>query len=540
MKILHAVLALLLITQPLQAQRLVAPPDAKERVDRYFERFNGGPGCAVGASLDGRTVLTAGYGLADLERRVPITAETIFEPGSVSKQFAAAAVLLLEQQGKLSLDDPVRKYIPELPDYGTPLTIRHLIHHTSGLRDWGSVAGIAGWPRGTVARTHDDVLDIVSRQQALNHPPGAEYSYTNTGYNLAAILVGRVAGKSFADFTRDAIFAPLGMSSSSWRDDFRRIVPNRALAYSPDFAAPQPAAGTAFVLNMPFENVYGNGGMLTTVGDLLRWNANFTDPTVGGRALVENQLRRGVLNDGRAISYAAGVAVGSWRGVAEISHSGATAGYGGWLARYPDQGLSVAILCNVSNANPMQLGRDVAALYLDRALKPPPPAPAAVDVRGLDAVAGLYRNLRDHTAVLAAVDNGRLRIGGALFTPISADTFVDGESRFVAEAGRLRAGDGRLFEKVDAVNPTVAELQELAGEYRSEEAQATLRIEVQGVSLMLQNRAGSWTPLRPTYRDAFAANVGVVRFLRDASGTVTGLSVHQDRVWDLRFVRRPG
>ena len=528
---LVALAALLLVAPPLAAQSLNPPPDAKARIDRHFERFTGRPGCAVGAAINGTTVFSAGYGVADLEHAVPITADTIFEPGSVSKQFTAAAVLLLAQQGRISLDDPVRKYIPEVPDYGTPITIRHLIHHTSGLRDWGGVAAIGGWPRGTVARNHDDVLDIVSRQHALNYAPGAEYSYTNTGYNLAAILVGRVTGKSFAEFTREAIFQPLGMSSSSWRDDFRRIVPKRAIAYSPD--------GTSFALNMPFENVHGNGGMLTTVGDLLRWNTNFTDAGVGGRALVDSQLRKGVLNDGRTIDYAGGLVVGNWRGVREISHSGATAGYGGWLARYPDQGLSVAILCNVSSANPTQLGRDVAALYLGSALTEPPPAPAPVEVAGLQGMAGLYRNLRNHSAVAAAVDNGRLRIGGAVFTPVSQGTFVSGDTRLVVDGGRLRTGDGTLLERVEPANPTAAELQSLAGDYASDEATATLRVAVEGDLLRLQNRPGTWITLRPTYRDAFvAAGLGVVRFLRDASGKVTEASVTQDRVWDLRFKKR--
>lgn len=524
-------LLLVAISYPLAAQSLNPPPDAKASIDRHFERLNGRPGCAVGAAMNGATVFSAGYGVADLEHGVPITADTIFEPGSVSKQFTAAAVLLLAQEGRISLDDPVRKYLPEVPDYGTPITIRHLIHHTSGLRDWGGVAAIGGWPRGTVARNHDDVLDIVHHQRALNYAPGAEYSYTNTGYNLAAILVGRVTGKSFAEFTREAIFQPLGMTSSSWRDDFRRVVPRRAIAYSP--------AGTSFTLNMPFENVHGNGGMLTTVGDLLRWNDNFTDARVGGHALVDSQLRRGVLNDGRTIDYAAGLVVGSWRGVREISHSGATAGYVGWLGRYPDQGLSVAILCNVSNENPTQLGRDVAALYLGRALQDPPPAPAPVEVAGLQGMAGLYRNLRNYSTVTAAVNNGRLGMGGAVFTPVSPGTFVSGSTRLVVDGGKLRLDDGTLLERVEPADPTSSELQAFVGEYVSDEAMATLRVAMEGDVLRLQNRPGTWIPLRPTYRDAFVApGVGAVRFLRDASGKVTEASVSQDRVWDLRFEKR--
>ena len=531
MHTLRACLAILLIAQPLAAQSLTAPTDTKARIDQHFERFSGRPGCSVGAAVDGATVFAGGYGIADLEHNIPITADTVFEPGSVSKQFTAAAVLLLEQQGKLSLDDPVRKYIPEVPDYGSPITIRHLIHHTSGLRDWGSVAAIAGWPRGTVARSHDDVLEIVHHQQALNYTPGAEYSYTNTGYNLLAILVSRVSGQSFAEFTREAIFAPLGMSSSSWRDDFRRIVPNRAIAYSP--------SGTTFILNMPFEDVHGNGGMLTTVGDLLRWNTNFTDARVGGKALVDSQLRKGVLNDKRTNDYAAGLVVGSWRGVREISHSGATAGYGGWLARYPDQRLSVAILCNASDANPTQLGRDVAALYLGTALAQPSAAPRPIEIKGLQGLAGLYHNLRLHTTVTAAVENGRLRLGPTVFTPVSQDTFTNGSDRLVVVGGRLRASDGTLFEKVEPVSPTAADLQTYVGDYGSDEAQATLHVVVQGDRLALQNRPGAWNPLVPTYRDAFISpGVGIVRFLRDASGKVTEMSVSQERVWDLRFRKR--
>src|SRR5918996_5999137 len=197
--------------------------------DRAFEKFTKAyvapaPGCAAAVSLNGETVFEKAFGLADLELNVSNTPQTIFEAGSVAKQFTAAAIVLLQQEGKLSLDDPVRKYIPELPDYGVPLLIRHMLNHTSGLRDWGSVAGIGGWPRTTRAYTHAHVLDIVSRQRSLNFPSGTRYSYSNSGYNLAAILVSRVSGMPFAEFSRQRIFEPLGMARSSWRDDFARIV----------------------------------------------------------------------------------------------------------------------------------------------------------------------------------------------------------------------------------------------------------------------------------------------------------------------------
>ncbi|MBZ5606346.1 MAG: beta-lactamase family protein [Acidobacteriia bacterium] len=233
MKIRICVASMMIAVPLLQAQKAAAPADAAAKVDRIFLRYHktDSPGCAVGASIEGAPVLSAAYGMADLEHDVPLTPASIFEAGSVSKQFTAAAVLLLAQQGKLSLEDPVRKYIPEVPDYGKPLTIRHLLNHTSGLRDWGSVEGIAGWPRTTRVYTHAQVLEIIGRQRELNYDPGAEYSYTNSGFNLLAILVGRVSGKPFVDFERDAIFHPLDMSSTQWRDDFQRIVKNRAIAY---------------------------------------------------------------------------------------------------------------------------------------------------------------------------------------------------------------------------------------------------------------------------------------------------------------------
>ena len=225
-------------------------------------------------------MLLKAYGMADLEHDVRNTPDTIFEAGSVSKQFTAMAVQLLASEGKLSLDDPVRKYIPELPDYGKPLTIRHMLSHTSGLRDWGSVESIAGWPRTTREYTHAHVLDIVSRQKSLNFDPGTKWSYSNTGFNLAAIIVSRVSGMSFAEFSKQRIFAPLGMTHTSWRDDHTRIVKGRAIAYSLD--------NGEYHIEMPFENVHGNGGLLTTVGDLLMWNENSRQPE-GGHAEADRR-----------------------------------------------------------------------------------------------------------------------------------------------------------------------------------------------------------------------------------------------------------
>jgi len=385
----------LALTQAAQA------PPREAAVDAVFSRWTRAtPGCAVGVGVNGKSVLERAYGMADLEHDVANAPDTIFEAGSVAKQFTAAAVLLLAQDGKLSLDDPVRKYVPELPDYGVPLTIRHMLTHTSGLRDWGAIAGIAGWPRGRRAHTHAHVLDIVSRQKALNFTPGSNWSYSNTGYNLSAIIVSRASGQSFAEFSRDRIFKPLRMTRTSWRDDYTRIVKHRAIAYSPQ--------ADGFAQDMPFENVHGNGGLLTTVGDLLRWNENFVAPTVGGKEFVAQQQTAAPVGDGRS-DYALGLYIGRYRGVPEVFHSGSTAGYRAFLTRYPKQNLSVAVLCNTGNANATQYAHAVAEAYLGSVVGPvpavaaapnrpaAPPKPAAAD---LSAYLGRYSSDEAETEFL--------------------------------------------------------------------------------------------------------------------------------------------
>ena len=341
-----------------------APGVAEASVDAVFARWTAQtPGCAVGVSKGGTPVLQKAYGMADLEHDVPNRPDTIFEAGSVSKQFTAAAILLLVKDGKLSLDDPARKYVPELPEYGAPLTIRNMLQHNSGLRDWGEVAGIAGWPRTTRVHTHAHVLDIVSRQKALNFPSATQYSYSNTGYNLAAIIVSRVSGTSFAEFSQERIFKPLGMTRTSWRDDFTRVVKDRAIAYS--------ATQSGFRLNMPFEDVHGNGGLLTTVGDLLTWNNNFANPKIGDAEFVRIQEDPGTFSNGKPQSYALGLMVGTHKGLPEIAHSGSTAGYRAHLTRFPKQQVSVAVLCNVSSGNATQYAMSVADLYLAGSITEP-------------------------------------------------------------------------------------------------------------------------------------------------------------------------
>ena len=421
---------------------------ADRRVDALFSAWtHDTPGCAAAVGVQGKTALARAYGMADLEHGVANTPETIFEAGSVSKQFTAAAVLLLAGDGKLSLDDPVRKYVPELPDYGAPLTIRHMLTHTSGLRDWGEVAGIAGWPRTTRVHTHAHVLDIASRQQSLNFTPGTKWSYSNTGYNLAAIIVARVSGVAFPEFTRQRIFRPLGMANTSWRDDFTRVVLNRAIAYS--------LQTDGYHQDMPFEDVYGNGGLLTTVGDLLKWNEHFVRSTIGNAQFVADEQTPGHFNDGRAHDYAPGLYVRPYRGVAEYSHSGATAGYRAFLSRYPEQHVSIAVLCNNGKATPTEYAHKIAEIYLGTALKPeeayPPQASGPVEETHLTegqlmAYLGQYRSDEAEVTFTIARDSSGLALKRRPdtvihLTPTGADAFSAGA---VGRVTFHREADGQV------------------------------------------------------------------------------------------------
>ncbi|HEU4516328.1 MAG TPA: serine hydrolase [Steroidobacteraceae bacterium] len=516
------------------AQAAAAVPAAS--IDALFAEWTRAtPGCAVGVSDSGRVVLEKAYGMADLEHDVPNRPNTIFEAGSVSKQFTAAAVLLLARDGKLSLDDPVRRYIPELPAYAAPVTIRQMLHHTSGLRDWGSVAWIAGVPRGSRAYTHAHVLDILMKQETLNFPPGTRWSYSNSGYNLSAILVSRVAGEPFAEFTRKRLFEPLGMTRTSWRDDYTRIVIDRAVAYA--------ESDGRYAQDMPFENVHGNGGLLTTVGDLLRWNANFESPKVGDDAWVRLMHTSGALDSGKETSYAYGLGVGRYKGLEEVRHSGTTGSYRAYLARFPEQRVSVAVLCNAGNSMPGQALHAVADLYLANALEPdPPPSPAKVPSSELDARTGLYREVERGVTARITREGDTLKVNGdTTLVPQSAQRFTgnDGVTVEFDDEGRAHVdvGDGwtETYEPVEPARPKPAELESLAGRYSSREAETTFIARVAEGRLELTQRPDTVYRLDPLYADAFESEIGTIIFRRDAANRAVALSVVQDRVWDLRF-----
>ncbi|MGD0914408.1 MAG: serine hydrolase domain-containing protein [Terracidiphilus sp.] len=529
---------------PNAAPPIAVPKDAPEQIGKIFSAFNhtDTPGCAVGVSLAGNKVWHAAYGMADLEQHVALTPYSVFEAGSVSKQFTAAAVLLLAEQGKLSLTDPISKYFPELPDYGTPITIDHLMHHTSGLRDWGSVEAVAGWPRTTRVYSNTWVLDIAAHQKELNYKPGDEWSYTNTGYNLLAILVERVSGKSLAQFTHDNIFVPLGMQTTSWRDDFQRIVPNRAIAY-------EETNGVQHQL-MPFENAYGNGGLLTTVDDLLRWNDRYLGSKIGDSTFVKSELVPGKLNDGRSLFYSAGLFITAHNGAREISHSGATAGYSTWLGYYPSQQLSVAVLCSEAGTNATNLGHKVVDVYLPPSAADQAAAAGKNNVTLVPDSVGLYESSRNHVAFTIERKDGKLIARGHYpIIAISATSFqlmpesttyelgTDASGKVTAMRAMQMGYVADIFDKVERARPTQADMQAMTGDYVSDDAEATLKVVLPSKGLEIHEGADTVYPLKPTYADGFECELGSIRFLKDAGGHFNEMSVSDSRLWDLRLKR---
>ncbi len=332
-----------------------------------------GPGASVAVARDGKIIYSKGFGHAELEYDAHNTPQTIFHIASVSKQFTAFSIAMLADQGKLSVDDDIRKYLPEIHDFGTPITIRQLIHHTSGLRDQWNLLVMAGWRMDDVI-TKNQIMRVIARQRELNFKPGAQHNYCNTGYTLLAEIVSRVSGKSFPQWTKENIFVPLGMNDTQFYDDHERIVPNRAYSYYNDVEGYKKS-----VLN--YANV-GATSLFTTVEDLSKWAMNFENVKVGNANVMAMMEQRAILNTGDTLSYAFGQVIEKYKGLKTVSHGGGDAGYRTYLLRFPEQKFSVSVFSNLASFNPYQLSYTVADVYLADLLKEdttkketPPPAP---------------------------------------------------------------------------------------------------------------------------------------------------------------------
>lgn len=343
------------------------------RIDSIFSHLDNtrSPGCGVGVMAGGDMIFARGYGMANLDHGIAITPATVFRTGSVSKQFTAGVVVMLAQEGHFSLDDEIQVHFPEIPTYEAPITIRHLLHHTSGIRDYLELMGMRG-VGDEATYWEDDVVELLARQEALNFLPGSEFLYSNSGYLLLSRLVERTTGNTLREEAHRLIFEPLGMSESHYHDNHHEIVPNRATGYGL-----HPRWG--FVVDQTTLDIIGDGGVFTSIQEMAHWMENFWTLEVGGVEWLRIMESRGVLTGGETLSYAMGLGHGVQRGLPYIGHGGAFVGYRAATLRYPQQHTAVMVLCNFNRVDPMSMALGVGEAVLDAEMDPAPEdAPADV------------------------------------------------------------------------------------------------------------------------------------------------------------------
>ena len=545
-----------------RVDRLATTPEA--RVDQVMALGDpDGPGAAVGVMRGGRLVFAKGYGRASLEFPAPITPNTPFHVGSVSKQFTAMGIVLLAQQGRLSLDDDVRKHVPELPALGATITLRHLLNHTSGIRDQWDLWAMAGGRMDDVIR-QEDLFRLVTRQQQLNFTPGTEYVYSNSGYMLLAKVVERAGGKPFAAWMSENLFAPLGMRDTHVHDDHERVVPGRAYSYE------NADAGGYRNAVLSYANA-GPTSVFTTVADLARWLDNFRTGVVGGADARAQLTTRAILASGDTLPYALGLVVDRFRGQPRFQHGGSDRGFRAFVAYYPQLESGVVVLSNHGSFDPARTAARVAEAWFGDKLAAPggapgpmvatPAAPSgvAIDPARLDALTGRFVGAAGFPFTITR-DGGQLFVRAGDQPPLPARALSDSTFRLDAVGATLsfvrlpsgavdsvRLNQGGTIETLQRDrpwSPSAADYAELAGRYYSPELDVSYELVASGTRLLV--RRANWTdmPLTVRGRDAFGGRWPLVtlRVERDsATGQVRGLRVSTERTRDVRFVRQePG
>lgn len=538
-----------------------------DKVDSIFKQYlkPGSPGCALSVMKDGEIVYQQGYGYANLEHNVPILPSTVFNIGSTAKQFTAFSIALLEDEGKLSYDDDIREYLPEMHDFGQPITIRHLIHHTSGLRgSFPELLALAEW-RDADATTSADVFWLLKAQRELNYPPGEEYMYVNSNYLLMALICERVSGQSFAGFCQERIFDPLGMTHSFINDSIVKMIPGRALGYY--------EGEDGNWNNAPLtDSVIGPTNVYTTVEDLAKWDENFYTGEIGGRVIIERMEKPGILNDGMEIDYAFGLMVGpahrhrDWQ---MIEHGGGQGGYGSWMVRFPELHLSVVVLFNHFLFNMRAYALEVADLFLEDNQTPetradegaaPHKADASIKLspEQLEKWAGTYFNSLRAALRELTIHEGQLQYQGLKLVPLSEKLFYfeeDPETRVeffpvddnaVVKMKTMALSGEHGYDRVEISAPTADELTEYSGRYYSPELDIYWRIEVMDGQLTCKRRKYVDSILSPVFTDVFhddwtplmdyPASYLIV-FERDQQDTISGLRVSGNRVRNLIFIK---
>ena len=536
-------IALLLVSGAAAAQNL--SPAQTGKIDEVFRQYNkpDSAGCALGVYRNGSVAYARGYGMASLDLGVPITPQTVFDIGSTSKQFTAFSILLLQQQGKLSVDDDVRKFLPQLPDYGKVITLHHLMTHTSGMRDYASLFDLAGVPEQNLT-TDQDAVDLIARQKALNFAPGDEWNYSNSGFFLLSQVVKRVTGQTLRDFDQKNIFTPLGMGSTQIFNEHTLIIPHRATGYSYD------KEQKVFGVEMSNFEQTGDGSVQTSVEDLQRWDENFYTAKLGGAELIRQMQVVGKLNNGEEHGYAAGLAIAKYRGQPTVSHSGSWAGYRAQLLRFPRQHTSVAVLCNVAQATPSSYAHSVADVVLGDVLEPSAATRAdhketssTVSSDVLQAYAGVYKSDKGEYQRVEFKD-GKLWLAdyGIELIPQSSTVFgakqADGTVTFSNKKMVLEF-DSDKPQTLNWVNVRAAkDVGQFAGDYYSSELDATweLREEEGQLKARVKHGAAPASVLRPIDENLFLLEGGSLQFEKRSGERMRAL-LSVDRIRNVEFVK---
>jgi CubicO group peptidase (beta-lactamase class C family) len=563
-QILSAILVSLAVSTPASAQYVIGNRDDKAvRTDSVFRAFDrtDSPGCALGVYENGQIRYARGYGLASLEYSVPMSPRTVLDVGSISKQFTAMAMLLLEKDGKLKLDDPIRKLFPEMPAYADGITWRRALSQTSGLRDLWTMWGQTG---RAFAGDTTDALNVIYHSAEPNYTPGERYLYTNSGWILAAQAVYRLTGKTLNAFAQERIFGPLGMRDTRFLEDRSAIIPNLAESYGL-----REKGGYRVTRNNYDGAIQGAGGVHSTVEDFLRWSNNYDTGTVGGQDILSAMTTATTLNSGGPATtgpgqaYAIGLIVGTMRGVRVVQHGGAWGGFRAQFYRFPDQKLAVATFCNVGNAGPDSLAAKVAAIYIGDKMQPDTAAAwtealkkvarAEVPAATLRAYQGVWRNVESGEIRRTRVKGDTLVSGGGTPTPLvplGGGRFRTGtgpalEIRFEPESAPTQLtvrtpNFSTTFTRADTVALDKAKLAEYVGDYRSDEVEVTHTWKIEKDSLAVYAGYRRLGALSPQYKDGFTLGGSLVDVVRDKKGRITGYVVQSGRVRNLRFTRATG
>ena len=538
-----------------QPQPVLAGSDIPE-VDAIFADVANvdTPGCSLGVIENGEFIYRRGYGMANLEHNIPLTSASVFRIASVSKQFAAIAVAVLAQQGKIRLDDPLLTYFPEFPPWAAQTTIRQMIHHTSGIRDYLVLAHLAGKGGDSDHYSNAWAMALLARQRETNFEPGTDYLYSNSGYILLAELVQRVSGQTLREFSDQYLFGPLGMSSTHFHDDHTEIVPGRAAGYAPD--------GEAFRINMSTLDVVGDGAIFTTVDELLLWDRMFYENPEGSALadIVDEATTSGHLNDGESVGYGFGLSIGEYRGLPTIGHGGAWVGYRTHMVRFPEQEFTVIVLCNRADGGPSQRAHRVADYFLADRLQAQAEAVAApaiaMEPTMLQALAGDYWETEQAFLAEVVLDQGKLwavhspgarnelqPVGPGRFRMIGfgydATVEFDRKGNTVSEMRLLLDGSVRArFKPFTRGEVSADALHSYSGHYYSPELDVRYELFVADDKLQFTLNEMPPQVIEPMFDDTFeAANWGTFVFSRQSSGKIDGFELQARRVRNLRFER---